>query len=68
MDKENNSTDEIHFKIPDHFDGNIKEIIPNNVTHLTIGYGNDFDLRDCIPISVTHLFFGNFVNPNITNA
>src|SRR5579872_6228717 len=44
---------------------NLKDRIPNSVTHLTFGYYFNQDIKDCIPNSVTHLTFGAFFNQDI---
>jgi len=41
----------------------IKDCIPNNVTHLYFGKGSKQSIENCIPNSVTHLSFGNNFDP-----
>jgi hypothetical protein len=34
---------------------NFKDLLPNSVTHITLGWLFDQHIKDCIPITVTHL-------------
>src|SRR5579872_2711480 len=46
----------------------IKDCIPNSVTHLTFGHYFNQDIKDCIPNSVTHLTFGKHFNRPIIDC
>jgi len=45
----------------------INSIIPETVTHLTIGTSFNKSIKGCIPSSVTHLTFGYSFNKSIKN-